>query len=290
MEKSQQINSDSSEKLDQKDSKERVTQHVEQQTEEQSRKSNYLVLDWSEESLEPVSADSYVFSTEQALAALTISNEKPNIKLDSKKDERQERCRTCLPGSKNVLTAPSVRISEDSGKIDDKSNKVEEHHTAPLEDLNLATTTVTAIEGRGKKTSAPKQTTQTVERGAWKEEWLSKGIKAFEISCRSSDAKLCEVKDILRLPGLLFVDIDKDTFIAAYRSVEKAQRSITRLSTTLALTITPIMEASEKSQKIFLEKCPPSNRPPKTTVVAERLIFRSLGLSTAAASGKTVER
>ncbi|GJQ09423.1 hypothetical protein GpartN1_g1214.t1 [Galdieria partita] len=293
-----QLDSNNSAKLDQEAYREQPMQPAEslkKQTEEQQAeegqtcKSSYRVLDWSEESLESDSTEPHVFETERALAALTISNKSAGTKLNLKGDERSERRTSSVAEPKSSLTSLRLKGPEDSSKVDKESEEVKEGIKPPL--IGLKSKTTTASVGRVKEAFAPKRTTaRTVETSAWKEEWFSKGIKAFEISCRSSETKLCEVKDILRLPGLLFVDIDKDTFIAAYRSVEKAQRSITRLSTSLALTVTPIVEAGEKSQKIYLEKCPPSNRPAKTTAVAERLILRSLGFPTATTSRTKVER
>ncbi|KAK4525172.1 hypothetical protein GAYE_SCF08G3078 [Galdieria yellowstonensis] len=260
-------------------SREKETQSVECEQEkgleqqkqvEQKQQMKYRILDWSDESLELDAAEPGLFSTEEALAALTISEEVSSSKSDSGKN------RSSVAEPKTVQT--SVKDSELGSKAENKTQKREECQASLIRSGDLK------VAEKETDASCPKQGLETFEEGLWKEDWYVKGTKAFEVSCKNSEKNTCEVKDILRLPGLLFVDVDKNTFIAAYRSVEKAKRSLTRLSKNWALSIVPITEANEKSQKLYFEKCPPSNRPPKTTAVAERMILRSLGLRASAAS------
>lgn len=185
-----------------------------------SSSSSCVVLDWYEESRSTVSRDPPLRSAEEALAALTICDKDSDACLDLKK-EKEPKGNRCFAAEEKVGRSSVLKEFEDESE---QKRTIENNEKLSRRILKASTVkTIPATEERVRRPVSQNRTTQIVEKGLWKEEWFSKGIKAFEISCKNSTCSPYRVKDILRLPGLLLVDIDKDTFIASYRSVEKGK-------------------------------------------------------------------
>eukprot|EP00871_Galdieria_phlegrea_P005830 jgi/Galph1/734/GphlegSOOS_G5568.1 len=252
----------------------------------------------------------FIFNAEEWLSALSLEDKHSE---DSELKETRK-CRTKENFSKEVgSTVEKVGVSkvyEGTGKERTPKDdlKREAHGSqSKREDcctengLSKGTSHSGALSTEANRhvVESSSQVSKTSKKNMWKDEWLNGAVKAFEFCLVRQEKNLKDIKDILRLPGVLFIDINKSKLVAAYHSIEKvsssrffkgrditkccfsAQRSIQRLPVDWPVIVVPIYEATEESQKTYRERCPPSERPRKSVVVAQRLIFRSLGLSNA---------